>query len=190
MYVHTPLHHSFSIWWLTLVLMECSNSVACYASWFQESRLEKYVQSFLLFQNRTQNSISFVGRKQKSFWMIEFAAVEMFEAELTRKYAESISPCQNFSIVQPCWCSWDEFWSLSHLLQILVRVRPFNDRESSLGEHSCLKLTSDQQLSLLPHSESSQYIFDHVLRDDTTQARVFEGELPYCPRVHTVNRNL
>lgn len=56
-----------------------------------------------------------------------------------------------------------------------MRVRPFNEAEQSLGSHSSVRCRSDRQLSLIPHSEASQYVFDGVLASGTAQEDVFQG---------------
>jgi hypothetical protein len=69
-------------------------------------------------------------------------------------------------------------------VQILVRVRPFSDAELKLGSQSSVAVHSDKQLSLLPHSEATQYVFDHVLKGDTSQNVVFEGVSPIVASAH------
>ena len=64
---------------------------------------------------------------------------------------------------------------MSSSVQILVRVRPFNEVEKSLGSNSCVKFCSERQLSLIPHSESSQFMLDGVLGCESAQEDVFEG---------------
>jgi hypothetical protein len=63
----------------------------------------------------------------------------------------------------------------AHVVQILVRVRPFGPDESKAGSKAAVTVVSEQQLSLLPHNDASQYVFDSVLEASTAQAQVFEG---------------
>jgi hypothetical protein len=63
-------------------------------------------------------------------------------------------------------------------VQILVRVRPFSDAELKLGSQSSVTVHTEKQLSLLPHSEATQYVFDRVLKGDTSQQVVFDGMVP------------
>ena len=67
----------------------------------------------------------------------------------------------------------------THCLQIFVRVRPFNHAEQDGGTHSALTIRSNSHLSLLPHSEASQYVFDCIFSGGSTQETMFEGVLPH-----------
>jgi hypothetical protein len=60
-------------------------------------------------------------------------------------------------------------------VQIFVRVRPFNGMESEAGAHSALSIRSDSHLSLLPHSDASQYVFDCIFNGSCSQETLFEG---------------
>ena len=62
-------------------------------------------------------------------------------------------------------------------LQIFVRIRPFSTKEVNAGLHPAMMVRSERQLSMLPHSEATQYTFDKVMSSTTDQATVFEGAL-------------
>ena len=63
-------------------------------------------------------------------------------------------------------------------VQIFVRVRPLSDNETLRGEGSCVQIHSDCQISLNPHSDTSQYRVDKVFGGATTQDQLFVGTLP------------
>ena len=63
-------------------------------------------------------------------------------------------------------------------VQIFVRVRPFNDNETLQGTNSCVQIRSDCQISLMPHSDTSQFRVDKVFGGSTTQEDVFGSTLP------------
>lgn len=67
------------------------------------------------------------------------------------------------------------FVSPRRAVQILVRVRPFSEKEATSGRASAVTVLKDNQISLMPHAENSLFAFDGVLEGATTQAQVFEG---------------
>ena len=67
----------------------------------------------------------------------------------------------------------------THAVQILVRVRPFSRSETDSGANQAVSVRSPQHLSLLPHTEHAQFIFDCIFDGRTSQDALFEGA-PCC----------
>jgi hypothetical protein len=60
-------------------------------------------------------------------------------------------------------------------VQVIVRVRPANDREHSLGGSLCVQPLSATSLRVSSTPEPHTFAFDHVAQQDASQESIFRG---------------
>ncbi|GBG58634.1 hypothetical protein CBR_g34 [Chara braunii] len=78
-------------------------------------------------------------------------------------------PVEEFDL-EETWNSWTEDQSV----QVIVRLRPINARESSMhGDRRCLRQDSPRSLIFFTHPEPQRFTFDHVAGEHVTQERLF-----------------
>jgi kinesin family protein 15 len=64
--------------------------------------------------------------------------------------------------------------STSSNVRVLLRVRPFNARESQLGNQSCVTPTiNNNTIEIATKPEPRQYSYDHVVDSTVEQHRIF-----------------
>ncbi len=62
-------------------------------------------------------------------------------------------------------------------IRVVVRVRPRNERELTLGGGMCVQPQGSTAVRVASHHEPHAFSFDYVAGDDTDQASIFEGRL-------------
>ncbi len=60
-------------------------------------------------------------------------------------------------------------------IQVILRVRPLNDREISLGSSACVLATSPTALCVKTTAEAHSFAFDVVADADATQEHIYKG---------------
>lgn len=60
-------------------------------------------------------------------------------------------------------------------IKVIVRVRPRNTRESSLGGAACVQPLGPRSLRVVAHPEPHTFAFDHVADESTSQEAMFGG---------------
>ena len=70
-------------------------------------------------------------------------------------------------------------------VRVIIRIRPFNERERNANSRSCVKLESHTSLSLQTAPTPTQFTFDNIVSETSSQDRMFrvagktyDGDLP------------
>lgn len=63
-------------------------------------------------------------------------------------------------------------------IRVVLRVRPRNERESSLGGGTCVQPLGSAAVRVASHPEPHSFSFDYVAGDSTTQETIFRGAWP------------
>ena len=68
-------------------------------------------------------------------------------------------------------------------IQVFVRVRPFNQRETERGQPSCVRLSEDSKsLQIVFKSRSSNFAFDHIISHESQQDVFDKFTRPVCDK--------
>lgn len=62
-------------------------------------------------------------------------------------------------------------------IRVVVRVRPRNERELSIGGGTCVQPVGSAAVRVASHPEPHSFSFDYVAGDGTDQETIFQGAL-------------
>lgn len=102
------------------------------------------------------------------------ASVHSHDIQIPREPAADLIPAAHTSAATPMTFATSSALEDSTSIKVVVRVRPRNDREASMGGAICVQPQNSNSVRLISPAEPHAFSFDYVAGEDTSQQDIFE----------------